>query len=334
MERGRRFWWIVGTLIICGIGLFIVGAYHFDWSGTGFLSKTLWDWLQLVSALLIPIAIAVFSWRYTRQQSRTENAIASDNQREAALQTYLDRISELLLDKNLRKSKPEDEVRHLARARTLTILPQLDAVRKGSLIRFLYESGLIVAEKRDSIIDLSQTDLNQVDLRKGDSIIDLSQADLNQVDLRGAKLSGANIAHGSLKSSNLSIAVLDGINLSFAQLNQADLSYSILVLSDLSWAYLQGARLIDTELANADLSYANLTEADLRGARLGRANLSGAKLKGAKLKGAFLVLTNLSGVDLREVDLNDVDLQHAILDNARMTKEQLSKIKPSKNTRS
>ena len=59
-----------------------------------------------------------------------------DNQRETALQEYIDKMSELLLQKNLRESAEEDEVRKIARVRTLTILPRLDARRKGSVLHF------------------------------------------------------------------------------------------------------------------------------------------------------------------------------------------------------
>ena len=78
--------------------------------------------------------------RVTAQRDKTERDIAADNQREAALQAYLDKMSELLLEKKLRNSAEEDEVRKIARVRTLTLLPRLDAIRKRSILQFLYET--------------------------------------------------------------------------------------------------------------------------------------------------------------------------------------------------
>jgi hypothetical protein len=51
-----------------------------------------------------------------------------------------------MLDKDnpLRKSKYGDEVRRLARARTLTVLARLSANHKRHVLRFLYVSGLIL----------------------------------------------------------------------------------------------------------------------------------------------------------------------------------------------
>ena len=45
-------------------------------------------------------------------------------------------MSELLFEKGLRESEPEDEVQIIARARTLTVLAGLDADRKGNLSSF------------------------------------------------------------------------------------------------------------------------------------------------------------------------------------------------------
>lgn len=97
------------------------------WKWLGFVEKTLWDWLQLFGMLAIPLVLALGTlWFSTQQrqmsdemmknqhdtalvmsqqQRETACAIAEDQQREAALSTYLDRISELLLDKNLKDPK-------------------------------------------------------------------------------------------------------------------------------------------------------------------------------------------------------------------------------------
>src|SRR5260370_16288603 len=64
------------------------------------------------------------------KRAQTERDIALDNQRETALQSYIDKLSELLLHEKLRESKPEDEVRKIGRVRTLTVLPRLDNERK------------------------------------------------------------------------------------------------------------------------------------------------------------------------------------------------------------
>jgi hypothetical protein len=52
-------------------------------------------------------------------------------------------MHELILDKRLRKSEEDDEIRNVARARTLAVLRSLDGNRKGHVVRFLCEAGLM-----------------------------------------------------------------------------------------------------------------------------------------------------------------------------------------------
>jgi hypothetical protein len=81
---------------------------------------------------------------------------------ENALQAYIDKMSELLLHEKLRDSAEDDEVRNIARVRTLSVLRGLDGKRKGDVIQFLHESGLI--DKDKCIINLINADLSKADL--------------------------------------------------------------------------------------------------------------------------------------------------------------------------
>jgi hypothetical protein len=177
---------------------------RFKW--TGFSGKTLWDWLNLLATLLIPIVVVGatigFGWWQAHladvqhqqdQQSATlqhqqDQVSALDQQRAAILQTYIDNIQDLLLNHHLLISKPTDDVAVLARARTLTALQGLDPNRKGSLVQFIYEAQLIgfldsTGKQHDIIIDLSGallsfTDLFDADLSKARN---LTQQQLDQV---------------------------------------------------------------------------------------------------------------------------------------------------------
>ena len=103
--------------------------------------KTLWDWMQL---LFIPVALAVAGFWFNhrerdieQQRVEADREISYDNQREATLKEYIDKLSELLLHENLGKSEPESEIRKVARVRTLTVLPRLGSRRKRSVLQFL-----------------------------------------------------------------------------------------------------------------------------------------------------------------------------------------------------
>src|SRR5215218_2101050 len=229
---------------------------------TGFRGMTVRDWLDL---LVVPLALVVISFLFTTQQDQrqqqTENQraeaereLAEQRAQDEALQAYLNQMSSLLLEQDLRASEKRSEVRTLARARTLTMLGRLDPSRKADVIQFLVEADLVQrADGRDPIIGLSGADL--------------SGADLSDANLSGANLRGAFL--------------LSEANLRGAFLSAADLSYA-----NLSYANLRGAFLRDANLFAANLSYANLGNANLSGANLSEADLSYANLFAANLSSA------------------------------------------------
>jgi hypothetical protein len=209
------------AVVIVLIILSILG-YIFNWGWTGlgpYISpphpndsdfqrgKTLWDWLQL---LIIPAVLAVAGYLInltisrsegdaSDKRAKTEREIAQDNQRESAFQTYLDRMSELLLKEHLGELpsdgmlNPEYEgVRKIARVRTLRVLPLLDNERKRNVIQFLYESSLI--NKENTIIHLNEADLRNASL---------DEAQLKEANLSEAKLMGADLSRANLEGANL-----------------------------------------------------------------------------------------------------------------------------------
>ena len=179
--------WTVGdrriALLGIGIGLTIVVisvlGYVFGWEWTGLTKpqqRTFWDWLSL---LIVPIVLALGGYLFNRSESRrtkddaerqrtADRQIANQRAQDDALQAYLDHIGELLLDKDrpLRKSKEGDEVRTLARARTLTVLRRPDGERKARVLQFLYESGLIAKDR--PVLDLSGADLRKAILSEAE----------------------------------------------------------------------------------------------------------------------------------------------------------------------
>src|SRR5205807_1727593 len=127
MKVRQRLWWVLGGVVFLFCVGFVLATYRFGWSSTGFLSKSLWDWLQL---LIVPLALAIIALVFQRANSRTEQQIAKqryeqdqqialDKQQGDLLQAYLDRMSDLLLKENLLASKSE-QVRNVARVRTTT----------------------------------------------------------------------------------------------------------------------------------------------------------------------------------------------------------------------
>lgn len=354
-RRSRRPWIFSGLLLLllfgC-VGLFIWAIQRFGWGWTGFTpytspslqyqrGKTLWDWLQL---LIVPAMLAVGAGFFTWWSARTERQIAQqryeqdrelalEKQREDLLQSYLDRMAELLLDKHLRDSPPEAEVRKVARTRTVSALIQLDSKRAQTVFIFLKEAQL--REASDPIISLegadlssakwSQGNLSGVNLSKANlSRADFSRADLSRVDFSGAKLFLADFSGAKLNGANLSGADLRSADLSGADLSDVDLSRADLFRADLIEAKLRKADLRLANLIGANLRLADLIVADLRGANLTLANLKGANLFWARLGEAKLGEANLSRADLRLADLKGANLDSAqFLESVQLDKTDL-----------
>src|SRR5260370_235262 len=286
----RRLWVTIGVLVLVGLIGLIFAGYWFNWDWTGFNeqigsrvpqyqpTKALWDWLQL---LIIPLVLAVAALLFNRATTRTEQTIALDKQREDLLQAYLDRMSELLLEKKLATS-PSEEASNVARVRTITILFQLDARRIGYVFAFLREAGLMSAYSDSSIVSLSQANLNK---------IDLSQANLSETNLSEANLSEATLGKANLREANLGQANLRQANLRQANLNKANLS---------------GADFRQADFRQADLNNTNLRQADLRQANLRQANLSEADLSEADLSEANLIRTIVTEAQLKKAKSLDL----------------------------
>src|SRR5215204_3946822 len=195
------------------------------WEWTEFGEKKLWDWLQLLSALAIPIVLAGAGFWFSAQQDSRQKAIEDQRAQDVALQAYLDQMGALMLEEHLLDSEENSEVRTLARAKTLTVLGRLDPNRKRSAVQFLYESSVI--DKAHPVVDLSNADLRSVDLRLKDlTDADLSEVDLREADLRDADLSGGNLTEAKLTDANLSGATLRGADLSGTGLIEANLRYA------------------------------------------------------------------------------------------------------------
>jgi hypothetical protein len=258
--------------------------------------KTLWDWLTVVG---VPIYITFLGIAYQLiQQNRAvkvaqeqrerdeklakeQREIAADETKEEVLQVYFDRLSMLLVDKNLLaiaskvyapetqgnegQSKNEatleeqellDSAVDVIRARTLSILRRFenDQDRKTSVIRFLIEADIVNKLR----LSLRGADLSGANLFAAD----LSGADLKGANLKGANLKGANLLEADLIEANLSGANLSGATLKGAKLTLANLSAVNLKMADLLGADLLGAELLGANLSGARFRNRDLTEVE------------------------------------------------------------------------
>jgi FtsZ-binding cell division protein ZapB len=78
-------------------------------------------------------------------RAEAEQKIAEQRAQDEALQAYLDQMGTLLLERDLRNSGTDSEVRTLAQARTITTLGRVDTSHKEEIMQFLLEADLVPA---------------------------------------------------------------------------------------------------------------------------------------------------------------------------------------------
>lgn len=262
------------------------------------------NWFQGVGTLIISGVVAWMTLEnnknadntakreiYIAQQNRTEDARRSqDEQQHEIMSSYLEEMTKLLVEQNLKESSSGTEVRTLARSITLNAARRLNPERKGQLLKFLYEAGLINTCFTNPVPTFSSESCD------ADSILDLDSVSLvktqfNPKDppvLTGIDLTGTDLSNAFLKELGLVQAVMPGATLEHAKL---------------SGSFLNGAEMEGAKMEGADLARASLFQAQLDGADLRNVNFQGAILKEADLRCAWLQGADL-GPNLQESPSN------------------------------
>jgi Pentapeptide repeats (8 copies) len=243
--------------------------------------RTVWDWLSLVG---IPLAggvvIAGVGYFFNKKQREREVAVERLNAQDTALQSYLDQMSDLLVNQHLRSLPPRSDIHKLGEARTLAALLGLDSDHKRRPLKLVYDMGLIPI--KEPLFELENAGLDHADL----SELSLREASVRRADLRATNLHGADLTGSDLSDANLSRANL----LPYDERNPAKLS-----IHNLKDHALPSQK----ELRLAKVKY-HLTRigdrTHIRVVDLTLTDLTNTKLEGAILASAILVNANLRSV--------------------------------------
>lgn len=320
--------------------------------------KTLWDLLQL---FLVPLVLAVVAFAFNAGQASSSQQLEDQSAQEQVVNTYLDQMSNLVLQNHLHDSQLGDPVRAIAQALTLTALSRLDSEHKNIIILFLYRADLL----KYHYYMHNETDCGDPNVLKKQfqdelPIITLSQGNIEGVSINNLSLRCIDLHNMYLKGSDFSTSELDRADLGLSFAMDANFSYASMIAAnlyylDLENANLQGAKLdyanmegvclSHAQLVGADLQYADLrgythaanyatpfcgqhdnstfTPANLSDAVLSRANFSGADLSQANLSGADLSQAHLTGANLSGANLSGTTLDNTVLKGARYNSQEI-----------
>jgi len=304
-------------------------------------AKTAWDVLQLliVPVMLVAIALYFNASQASRDRSREDRrirqdrALADDAREDATLDAYIAKMSGLILDRGLVKARPGSAVRQVARTATLATVRRLSGSRKGEVVRFLFEAGLLAVPTLSGyspgapVINLEGADLHGVDLVNASLNASFSPtygvtfghgAVALRGDLRGARFDHAYLQGTNFRGANLRGASFKGARIygaSFPADDLRDASFEEAYLSDvvnLAWTRLDGAVFDDAFIGPGTTFWA---------ARLNKASFVGTIFE--KL-GRSEPTTNFRCAYGRDVDfshavnLSSLDVRDAVFIDVRM----------------
>ncbi len=210
---------VVIIVVIVAVVLIAIGLVYGGVLETGFTGKTLWDWIEVVGIPVVVVIIAgvfVLMAKKAEQRNEAQREIDIDRAREATLRSYLEVMSNLIIEKKLKDSKKDSPERAVAQAQTFMALRNLDGSRKSVLLQFLKESGLI--DRGRNVISLYKANLDKANL----SNVDLSGTCLSGVSLTEADLFNANLSNADLSDAILIGAILEDVDLRNADLRNVD----------------------------------------------------------------------------------------------------------------
>ena len=293
-------------------------------------SRSRWDWMEL---MLIPASLLFGGYLFHQAQRRSGTEMASNRNsseqdlaisqsHDTIFDSFLERMTELLLERDLQSSPPDSGIRDLARNWTITTVRRLDGHHNSILFRFLEESRLVPANLpagETPVVHFDGANLGDVDLRHANlSAVNFKGADLSRANLSDANFRNAELARADLREALLMRANLQDTNLSQAILWEADLTEAFLKDCTLNRAFLRDTTFYRAQLREAILTRANLTRSNLQRANLSGADLTSANLTGANLSGAFLQKADLRNANLTRALLHGADLQSANLLDATL----------------
>ncbi|CAF4709345.1 unnamed protein product [Rotaria sp. Silwood1] len=261
---------------------------------------SLFEWIQLIVAFAVPVAITV----YTIVQTNNESSIAEENRRQdfelanktrqndlliadnrekdTILNNYLNFLTKLL-DKHGYNLLYGTTARSILQLNTLMVLEQLDPKRKSYLIRSFYENKLIThGDVYTAVIDLSSANLIQLDLNIH-ILLEFSRSSFLCVNAAQSFLTGSSFRNIDLSGSFFQRALMNAVDLSSTIIRRTHCDNG---QSEASFSH--------TYLLNASFNKASYAYVDFTSATMDSTQLREFQCIGCDFTGVSLVGTDMS----------------------------------------
>jgi uncharacterized protein YjbI with pentapeptide repeats len=251
-------------------------------------------------------------WDIAIKNQEIQNQMAIDRYRDEVLVAYIKEIGELL-EKNNGSLTSDSVTRTLARVKTLNVLRQLDGSRQIHVIRFLYEARQLSNTNESDAIDISKTELTNIDFRELTLLMIIEKISLAVIHLQNCTFSSmvlinVNFFFARLENVDFSSAELYSANFSSAKLYGANFSSALLLDVDFSSAKLYGINFSSAKLYGVNFSSAKLKDVDFSSAELTNVNFSSSyELENVNFSSATLIDVNFSSATLIDVNFSSAE---------------------------
>jgi hypothetical protein len=225
---------------------------------------------NFISAVFIPILLAVFTVILTLQQESIAKAnrdvdlriaaeqqqqnleLAIDEQSNAQLVAYIHEISDLLLVNNFSLNKKI--LTSIVRPKTLSALRQLDVTRKGYLLRFLHESRLINVSN-PPFLSLQDAEFNYIHIGLLKGSIDMRRVSFSGGYFDNSSFTSISFGYSDFSYSSLCGASFDVVSFDYVKFNNALLKEADFNVSPVYKADFTGANMINAKISQQQVPF-------------------------------------------------------------------------------
>lgn len=266
---------------------------------------TIKDLFGLISSILIPVVLGIFTILSTNNQWKIENnrsekeskleatrnelhvAMNLDSYRNDLLGNYIKEMSDMLKDTSFSLVNAL-EIATLMRAKTLNVAIQLDSPRVTRLLRFLYEAKLIANKDNRSMLDIST----------------LILTDADRGTLKAEKHIGILTLQGIVfENSSFTDIILEYIDFSFSTIRNVSFLSSKTAYEDQSFVSYYSS----TNVQSSVLKYVKLQSTTLEDVHYSSTKVQDTILEKAQLKSVTFIDGYFHQVDFKSSLLIDVD---------------------------
>ena len=334
---------------------------------------SLFNWFQCLIQLSITVSIAIYTVvEDSRLSSTAENnrekdlEIASltrqsdlylqdDQQKEDLIRNYIEYLSDLLTKPTINLN--ESSVKFSIRLKTLSVLRELDPIRRTFLIWSLIEAQLVTYDDqidqslRSPLIELSDSNLTGIDLTNQRTretflyCLAFDRLSLYRSSFRHSHLSGSTFINSMLDEADFSFTVNHYLReicpnqtnmrsywLSFSrsEMTSINMSYARLTSVDFSFARMDNADLTEIQLTgNLLFSHSILNRARLDRCRIfdGRILFGSAEMNEVTAQSSRLSQISFTGVQMTNCSLINAQINDSTFSQSAFTSCQMSNVR-------